>query len=429
MKKIIKALIVIAAVLLALISISYLYTNSIIKNNDYNRAPQWINTGIWKIRDVFFPCDTETKLIRAIVYNEPSLLENEIDEEISMPLLTGYSGIDVIYNLKKYGYDVKVGYSSTGNYDENKVVLQEPSAGIIIKPGDTIEVVLEDAIGNSRTNNQTSGGWGPFVVVQGADVFYYDFENKQIIKTDYDCIKKEIIYSGEAEQLAAQGSCLFFYSYEKNGICKLNIQSNQIEKVYKGSFGQYTLCDNYIYYIDIDDHLYLKRIDMKTEEEELLIENLVTYFQIENDVIYYFCNPRENSDLELGIQKINSVNSEEISEEVINGEMVYNFLVKDEFIYYIKEYERAKSKLIKVNIDTNRQQIIYIGIIDYVIEDEFLLIRYAGGIKDNRSLKGLFGVKTNKMYYDFYVVGKKVFLRTINDEWQVFDGRSIYKLD
>jgi len=93
-----------------------------IVNDDYNKCPQWMSNVLWNIRDRFFESSTEVKLVRTIIYTNPPLIDSKINDEVTMPDLTGYSGIDVIYNLKKSGYEVVIKFAKTGSYDENRVV-------------------------------------------------------------------------------------------------------------------------------------------------------------------------------------------------------------------------------------------------------------------------------------------------------------------
>lgn len=434
MKKIKIMLVFAMLIFIILVFASYFNTNKMINSNNYTNIPQCLSSTMWWIRDVFFSCDTEVKLIRTIVYSMHPALDEKIEEAMVLPDFIGYPGLDVIYYLKKFGYDVTIKYISSGEYGENDVVNQIPSSGAIIMPGDKIEISVEDSWGNDSYNNYNGGAAGPFAVVQGMDVFYYDKNCNAIVKTGFDFEEKEIIYTGDVSCLNALGEYLYFYSYSRKAIIRYSITSSGVEELLKGEINQLRVNNNYFYFTDMNDDLKLKRARIGSYEQETLIDDFVTYFQIEGNMIYYFNIPGDKDNPNLGIQELHSMHILGDKVESPINELVQNFIVVGDVIYYTgnsRSYNgRLVSELIKIDLETGNTIRIAKGVTGFISGEEFQFLLFGTRFRDNRSLVGTIDLRSNnnELYYDCYSIGKKILIRLYSNEWIVFDGHFIEEI-
>lgn len=428
MKKLVFTLLTVVILFLLIVCSSYLFTNSVIDNSDYHKYPQWVSSEMWKIRDVFFECSTEAKILRTISYGTPSLLNNIVEEDIAIPDFTGHDAIDVIYNLKKLGYEISIKYVKSKEYDENQIVFQTPNGGTIIKPGDSIEFTLEDSWGNSYSNKQSGGNNGAYAVTHGESVYYYDENKRAIIKTEYDFNNSIIIYSGDASNLSAIDNCLYFYSFDEKAILELDIMTNEVRMILEGDILQFAIFDNYIYYTDRNNNLSLNRVIIGEQDSSVLLNEPIWYFDVKQDSIYYYC-VNKYEDIRLNKIDLNGQNS-----EIILNEPFSDFCVIDKDIYFLSNYRNIfnipTSDLYMINMDTGHKSKIKSNVVLYLIKDQYkFFINERKRVIDNRSIKGLLGIKTDESYMEIYIVGNKILLMTLKDEWRLFNDEKVIELE
>ncbi|MBR3152971.1 MAG: DUF5050 domain-containing protein [Clostridia bacterium] len=187
------------------------------------------------------------------------------------------------------------------------------------------KTVLIDDIANSNYSNCE-------MIVNKNKIYFIGSNNKlEIMDTKGENRKQvsnEDIY---AFQIVGKDIYYISSSYE---IKKMSIEGNDVEEISPTNVLSFQVVGNKIYYLNMNNN-FLERMDLDGENQEVVIEEMINYYNITDNVLYFV---RQNDENKMAIykKKLNDDNETKIVD--LKGSYT-NICVVGKWIYYIDQMD------------------------------------------------------------------------------------------
>lgn len=119
---------------------------------------------------------------------------------------------------------------------------------------------------------------------------YNDDDRIQMMKVKIDGEGLKLISEEEYEPLCVNGTDIYFAEVrDSHNLMRMETENDRIVTAAEGNYYMPTFISGYMYYINLDDEMKLTRVDLSTNEEEVLDEGKCINYNVSEDenVIYY----------------------------------------------------------------------------------------------------------------------------------------------
>ncbi len=268
-------------------------------------------------------CESDGKVYFSNPYDKDSLYVMDVDG----------SNVKKIYNDKVSYinvYNDYIYYERFNHESSVEVVFRGALYGLFrIQEGDSKAEALHTGIVDN-------------VALSGNYLYFRSYDDKnlyQLYKVGIDGDDEIKISDRGYTPISISSGNIFFIEVDGNhNIMRLNTENDEITQYKTGNFYMPIVCNNYMYYIDLDNNRALSRMNMATEEKEVLSSDKVVNYNLSEDsnVIFY---QAENSldDHKLVRMDLNGENAI----DVVLGDC-FNISITSTYTYYITKIEDTK---------------------------------------------------------------------------------------
>ncbi|MFV0520000.1 MAG: DUF5050 domain-containing protein [Lachnospirales bacterium] len=359
-----------------------------------------------------------------------SCKNNEDQELVKLEDITISTNEDISENNEKLelSYSDNVSFFATMtsnsmvNSKNNGYVLEEKDL-IIYSDNKGIFVIHKD-LGIYEKLSSVSG---KYLNVYNNNLFFYNSNSGQEGIYKLSLISKEIdkIYDGYTDKMCLYNGFIYLQCYselneniEERYVAKVDLEGNFLGKVFSYTqdiFSEnnlplyFCIYDNNMYYINIVDNMKLTKIDLRTNRETFIADiELGSFtlddFSLDNEYIY-FTKKGYDTESKLFLCRYNLNNGET---ETVVSHMVWNYVIDNDYIYYINGDKNfclyRRNKWDNTTIQISDRQLNYINVIDDLlyVEDNFNGNNHFWFTKNGREVNLSYSNINNFFEYDFF---------------------------
>lgn len=300
-------------VLIVGLSIVYYFTSRFKYNEEGtvgNTAGNLYNEGLF--------CENNGYVYFANPYDDYKLYKMDIDGE----------NVEKLYSDTVSDINVAGGYIYYTRFNHKSgadVVFTGTIYGVFrLKDGDSMPVGLHSGVSNE-------------VTLCGNYIFYQSYNDKDVFelrKVKIDGKEDTKISDKAYIPSSVSNGNIYFPEVEGNhNLLRLNTQTGSISTYKEGNFYMPIICNNYIYYIDLDNDRKLCRMNMSNEEVDILSEDKCVNYNLseEQEVIFY---QTENSTSDHRLMKMD-INGDNIT--TIREGDCFNISITSKYTYFIEK--------------------------------------------------------------------------------------------